>query len=412
MHPSQHNDPSLRGTLAKKKRFEPLSGLLSNLDKVCRGRPLWSQFRRESHQARTAFAAEKLLCAPPQRGDPKLSSFAKCAMTLSRAPFVLPQHAAGDFVGSHMATVLGTGEKGIRAGYVSDPFLARGAAFAVRETEYAFSERLSDITKLFSRSVNNNGSAGDVGELGVCMILAEAMDTARLSSEPDASLCFAHSAAVKLHDFLRHLFIDDVDIASFSEEDEESKVNFTHFTRVFRSECLEQPEFLSKLWDREAGVICPPGYPGVDIMIPALQQSTESKRVFFWVMFQSKNYNDTCSVPMSAMAPREHRFVKGLDSNVRQVQCGGLYFLLNLRRRNKSTLKVKRKDLEESESGVRFISRCVRVPDRSFLRPLLDGCAESAWENLMALHRHGHDESKHFAGDTRLAAEMYVRDIR
>eukprot|EP00961_Rhodomonas_salina_P160881 2166208-Rhodomonas_salina.2 len=181
-----------------------------------------------------------------------------------------------------MATVLEVGKKGesFRAGYVSDTYLACSAAFAVHHTAYTFDTRFTDICMIFSKSVHNNSSSGDVGELGVCMVLLEAMDLAPLSLESYYKLCFSKSPSVKLCAFLVALFTHPVDVSDF-HPNLNSNVNFNHFTRVYNSDCLVDPEFVAKLWESEAGVLCPPGYLGVDIMIPALHTFSKSTHLFF-----------------------------------------------------------------------------------------------------------------------------------
>mmetsp|Transcript_6901 Transcript_6901/g.13654 ORF Transcript_6901/g.13654 Transcript_6901/m.13654 type:complete len:769 (+) Transcript_6901:61-2367(+) len=410
MHPTSFNDPSLRGPLAQLSRNRPLSGLTCNLDAVVKGRPLWSAYDEPRERAR--IAAEKLLCSSPLKGS--ISQYTlepKCSMVLSRVPFVLPRHAAGAMVGMHMATVLRVAEDGkaFTAGYVSDPCLVQGAAFAAKLLNYDFAQKLRDITELFSKSVHNNGSAGDVGELGVCMVLLEAMDGARLSKQTVPLDCFTECNPVTLSEFLAR-FLSSTSAAFHPDLD--SSVNFTHFARVYDCAVMEKDEFADSLWERQAAALCPPGYAGIDIMIPVLHStSTATNRKFFWVMIQSKNYNDKSSIPASAMVPQENRFCRSIvkDSQaITTVTCGGLYFLLNLRGRpERSRQQVEFHALQHTEDAVTYTSRCVRVPDRSFLRALTPEC-EKIWEELMGLHRYGDKLAERFSRDSSRATTPFV----
>jgi hypothetical protein len=189
---------------------------------------------------------------------------------------------------------------------------------------------LQDITSLISPSVHNNGSAGDVGELFVSLVMNHAMDrTKKETADHD----FCSIVEVELSHFLSTLCSrpknrSDNGFGDTPSEVLAGKINFTHFTRSFHVANIEDVSSAAVYYHRAAAAIAPPNYQSIDLFIPVRKETGD----FVWLLVQVKNYDVKSSVSFSSISHGVERFYPTLGgSNQSKLKYDGLFLLLNLR---------------------------------------------------------------------------------
>jgi len=417
------SDSSLRFMMAQHTRYPPMTGLVdehfdifpvkqrepfdgapvpdrADLDDLWQfGRPVWRSIQSMSGpDAKYQWAAAKLMCATdvstlPAKVSPSASEFRETGMPrllailFARvAGLIIPSTQAEAMVASHMATAINYVDGSIVARYFSEPALAEGSKFVLRQMRWTMCapEFVNSICTEMSKSPPH---AGDLGEMAACMILLQVMDGADLRPTPSISaaeflgrlvgpswqeelrlrLCpggaVTRSAATR-------------DGAKFFFSMSHGMVSYNHFVRVkdVPQAATEQewPKVLRWAWARQAAIICAAGQDLIDLVIPILHKVEDGKWLLGCLMVQVKNTEDLCPPPCQG-------FVLGWNRKEGGDMFPGAYVGLRLRSSDVEQHQTWNVTVSDSTPAFRANSfECL---------PCLDPGQRQALHNLCTLHR-------------------------
>lgn len=280
------------------------------------GRPLWAAVEVEQGapaRNKAVWAARKLLCTTQTQLDagPKRRQQMLALLYSRVAGFVLPKEQAEGLVASHMATALAYEDGFILAQYMSEPALAEGAKYVTEINKIRLCATvLDEVSSVLSPAPPH---PGDLGELGACALLLQAYDDCDRESdvsEDDRAMkgnilrtwekTDPLSSCITVASFLNCLVGTETRSwklalgEAFPRETRTRKgiachgrselflnklgggyVSFNHFVRVGHIDNLSWPRLLTWAWERHAAIICPHGFPGVDLVIPIWYTSAD-----------------------------------------------------------------------------------------------------------------------------------------
>lgn len=275
------------------------------------GRPLWSSVKLDTDDGvgnKAHWAARKLFGGKQIGKSCDFTESQALALLFSRvAGLVIPGKLAEHMVESHMATAVEfvKQSKSLYAQYVSEPALAQGSRFILDKSDQTLCSDtfLSRVRAALSSAPPN---PGDLGELAACALLLHAYDTREKTKKTADPL----ASCVSVPDFLDALvgsswkfLLEQALSASKTRQGSVLKglknpffdrlgsgfVSYNHFVRVGHIDNLEWPRLLYWAWERHAAIICPPGFPGVDLVIPIWYEGSDVSTKVGALPIQVKN---------------------------------------------------------------------------------------------------------------------------